>query len=384
MPFQFTRYLYIKEEVRAALLCALLSRLKDEALFWAAELYCSGFEEETLELLWEIYYDFYAALNPSLETYLIRKCRDTSLPKHSLIVSIIINICLKPCTTDVYVLRHLYTCKSVSSFTSEVDFNEIFVEQDFETLTTYILGKPMTPQVMQDIQRAAMKWCGTKKYKKMRKHSCCRVSDRRRFLSHIIQICTLGVYDIPRKNRLNISDRFIDKEVSGEFVKSLFDGVSLASNTSMSPRNFQEFSRTFRARNILKVCYKYKINESGFLPLFQLQRYKIGDEVLLNRYRDEWLYHASRTPFWATRLEKYGGVSNEERTVTFSDASKEESFYELYGLEPDEQPKSVQDACVAPIVKEAHGLKTFCAQFGGLDIFDHSGNLLFETESVVY
>jgi len=383
MPFQFTRYLYIKEEVRVALLCAILSRRKDEALFWAAELYCSGFEEETLELLWEIYYDFYAALNPSFETYLIRKCSDLSLPKHSLIVSVIINICLKPCTTDVYVLRHLYTCKSASSFASEVDLNKIFVEQDFKMLTTYILGKPMTPQVMQDIQRAAMKWCKTKNYKKMRQHSCCKVSDRRRFLSHIIQICTLRVYDIPKKNRLNISDKFIDKEVSGEFVKNLFDRVSDA-NASTPSRNFQEFSRTFRARNILKVCYKYKINESGFLPLFQLQRYKIGDEVLLNRYCAEWLYYASRTPFWTTCLEKYGGIVGEERTVRFSDALKEESFYELYGLEPDEQPKSVQDACVAPIVKEAHGLKTFCAQFGGLDIFDHSGDLLFETESVVY
>jgi hypothetical protein len=379
MTFQFTRYLYIKEEVRVALLCALLSRHKDEALFWAAELYCSGFEEETLELLWEIYYDFYAALNPSFETYMIRKCRDTSLPKHSLIVSIITNICLKPCTTDVYVLRHLHICKSASS-EPNLDLNKIFVEQDFETLTTYILGKPMTPQVMQDIQRAAMKWCKTKNYKKMRQHSCCKVSDRRRFLSHIIQICTLRVYDIPRKNRLNISDRFIDKEVSGEFVKNLFDRVS----ASTPPRNFQEFSRTFRARNILKVCYKYKINASGFLPLFQLQRYKIGEEVLLNRYCAEWLYYASRTPFWTTRLEKYGGISNEERNVRFIDALKEESFYELYGLEPDEQPKSVQDACVAPIVKEAHGLKTFCDQFGGLDIFDHSGDLLFETESVVY
>jgi hypothetical protein len=380
MPFQFTRYLYIKEEVRGALLCAILSRHKDEALFWAAELYCSGFEEETLELLWEIYYDFYAALNPSFETYLIRKCSDTSLPKHSLIASIIINICLKPYTTDVYVLRHLYTYKSASSLTSEVDINKIFVEQDFKTLATYILGKPMTPQVMHDIQRAAMKWCGTKKYKKMRQHSCCKVSDRRRFLSHIIQICTLRVYDNPRKNRLNISDRFIDKEVSGEFVKNLFDRVSV----STPSRNFQEFSRTFRPRNILKTGCKYKINDSGFLPLFQLQRYKIGDEVLLNRYRAEWLYYASRTPFWTTRLEKYGGIVGGERNVTFSDVSKEESFYELYGLEPDEQPKSVQDACVAPIVKEAQGLKTFCDQFGGLDIMEHSGDLLFETESVVY
>jgi len=375
-PFQFTRYLYIKEEVRCALLCAILSRRKDEALFWAAELYCSGYEEETLELLWEIYYDFYAALNPSFETYLIRKCSDLSLSKHSLIVSIVINICLKPCTTDVYMLRCLYVGAGATSATSAT--NIFTSEIDFKTLTMHILGKPMTPQVMQDTQLAVMKWCGIKKYKKMCQHTCCKVSDRRRFLSHIIQICTLKVYDIPRKNRLNISDRFIDKEVVGDFDKNLFEGGSTS-----PPRNFQEFSRTFRSRNILKTGCKYKINESGFLPLFQSQRYKIGDEVLLNRYRSEWLYYASRTPFWATCLEKYGGVVK-EGTVTFSDAAKEELFYELHGLEPDEQPKSVQDACIGSIVKEAYGLKTFCDQFGGLNIMEHSDDLLIEMQSAVY
>ena len=118
MPFSFTRYLYIKEEVRCALLCAILARRKDEALFWAAELICSGYEEEALELLWEIYYDFYAALNPSFETYLIRKCDDASLNHHSLIVSIITNICLKPYTTDVYVLRQMFSGSAPSAATT--------------------------------------------------------------------------------------------------------------------------------------------------------------------------------------------------------------------------------------------------------------------------
>jgi hypothetical protein len=382
MPFQFTRYLYIKEEVRCALLCAILSRHKEEALFWASELYCSGYQEETLGLLWEIYYDFYATLNPSFETYLIRKCSDSSLTCHALIVTIITNICLKPYTTDVYALRQMVLGVSES----KIDLGAVFAEQDFKTLATYILGKPMTQQVMQDIQHAAMKWCGTQKYKKMRKqtHTSCKVSDRRRFLSHIIQIFTLKVYDVPRKNRLNISDRFIDKKASiTDFVEDIFDRVS-----TLSSKKFSEFSRTFRARNILKVGCKYHINVSGFLPLFDLQRYKIGDEVLQNRYRSEWLYYASSTPFWATRIAKYGGIVEKggpKNQVVFSsdDLSKEETFYELYGVEPDEQPKNIQDACIAPICRELQGAKIFCDRFGDLNIFGY-GDSLFETCGIVY
>lgn len=374
MPFCFTRYLYIKEEVRCALLCAILSRRKDEACFWAAELCCSGYEDETLELLWEIYYDFYAALNPSFETYLIRKCSDVSLHRHALIISIITNICLKPYTTDVYALRQMF---SVTTPIEKMEPTKWFEEADFKTLATYILGKPMTPQVMGDIRLAALKWCGAKTCLKMRiTPPSCKVSDRRRFLSHIIQICTQQVYAVPRKNRLNISDKFIDNtNVVG------FDQIEV---TPSPIKKFSEFSKAIRAHNILKWGCKYKINESGFLPLFELQRYKLGESVALNRYHSEWLYYASTTPLWANRISKFGGVADvSKKQVMFNDVNKEESFYELYGLEPDEQPTEVQNACVAPIIKDTHGLKTFCRQFGGLNIFNYNDDL-FETKSVVY
>jgi hypothetical protein len=378
MPFCFTRYLYIKEEVRCALLCAILSRRKDEALFWAAELFCSGCEDETLELLWEIYYDFYAALNPSFETYLIRKCSDDSLNRRTLIISIVTNICLKPHTTDVYILRQMF---SGTTAIATMEPTKWFEEEDFKTLAAYILGKPMTPQIMGEIRSAALKWCGVKTCLKMRiTPVSCKVSDRRRFLSHIIQICTLRIYDVPRKNRLNISDKFIDNtKVIG------FNQFDVTPSPPLAPiKNLSEFSKTLRAYDILKMGCKYKINESGFLPLFELQRYKLGENSLLNRYRTEWLYYASGTPFWANRTSKFGGTLDvSKKQVIFNDVNKEESFYELYGLEPDEQPTEIQNACVAPIVKETHGLKMFCRQFGGLNVFNYNEDL-FDEKGVIY
>jgi hypothetical protein len=70
----FTRYLYIKEEVVLALLLALLEKKsQDECLLWTYELYYSGFQEEIFQIILKIYYDFFATLNPSMESYILVK-----------------------------------------------------------------------------------------------------------------------------------------------------------------------------------------------------------------------------------------------------------------------------------------------------------------------
>ena len=52
-PFVFvlTRYLYIKEDVLMSLLISILEKNYDQGLFWASELYFSGFQEEVVEYI---------------------------------------------------------------------------------------------------------------------------------------------------------------------------------------------------------------------------------------------------------------------------------------------------------------------------------------------
>ena len=59
----FTRYLYVKEEVEVAMLVSLLNGDRERALFWAYELYYSAPKAELVASLWRIYYEFYAMLN---------------------------------------------------------------------------------------------------------------------------------------------------------------------------------------------------------------------------------------------------------------------------------------------------------------------------------
>lgn len=65
-----TRYLYIKEEVMISLMVAIMEKNRDEAMFWAYELYWSGFQEEVFEYLMSVFAEMFEPLNPRLKQFL--------------------------------------------------------------------------------------------------------------------------------------------------------------------------------------------------------------------------------------------------------------------------------------------------------------------------
>ena len=69
----FTRYLYLKNDVIMALRASILNKDKESSYFWTAELLFSGFLDDTIQSLWQIYFDHYASSNITFETYLKKK-----------------------------------------------------------------------------------------------------------------------------------------------------------------------------------------------------------------------------------------------------------------------------------------------------------------------
>jgi hypothetical protein len=63
----FTRYLYSKSDVKQSLLLALLEHNDKESLFWAYELYYSGFKHDVFVYLINIYNFIYSYVNPTLK-----------------------------------------------------------------------------------------------------------------------------------------------------------------------------------------------------------------------------------------------------------------------------------------------------------------------------
>ena len=109
--FQFTRYLYEKDEVKIALLISLLNK-SDESIFWAYELFYSGFKDELIEWIWIIYYDFYYSKNPSFEKYLSNKLNNiTDVTEYKLVAVIVNNLLVRPFSLDVFILRKICSTK---------------------------------------------------------------------------------------------------------------------------------------------------------------------------------------------------------------------------------------------------------------------------------
>lgn len=91
-----TRYLYMKHEVCHSLILSIFDKHKNESMFWAFELYFSGFEYDVfkiLSVLFELYYD---EKNPTLGTHfnkLIMEWDDSKYKHHILgnIIDIMLN-----------------------------------------------------------------------------------------------------------------------------------------------------------------------------------------------------------------------------------------------------------------------------------------------------
>jgi hypothetical protein len=109
----FTRYLYLKDEVEISLTTSILEK-KEEAVFWAYELYYSGYKNETFTLLWKIYYYFFATLNPGFETYFMKKHKEwiesSSSSSYDYYISVIVNnLITRPYNMDVFFLHKINT-----------------------------------------------------------------------------------------------------------------------------------------------------------------------------------------------------------------------------------------------------------------------------------
>jgi hypothetical protein len=210
----FTRYLYDVSLVERSLELSLLAKNREEALYWAYELYHSGFQEYVWQLLFTLYNKHYSAIYPQLKMRL----------------------------------------------------SKIHAE-----------------------------WCET--------HNVC-------LLGNVVG--TLVVWDPnekdsskPRFNILYKEDRHATKPV-------------------ITP-----------VRHYLKHVSNYSVRPCNIDPTI-LQNIR---EAYLGK---DWLYYCSKTPVWAERIHSaYGIVNDEKKCVEFENDDALESFYDKWGIEPDEQPDHI-------------------------------------------
>jgi hypothetical protein len=376
--------LYEKEEVKIALVFSLLNKKEDDALFWAYELFYSGWEMEWIHLVWTIYYDFFAILNASLEKYLFNKIKIFLEKKDETIVALLVkNFILRPYSTDAFFLRILVPSLPLSlsekkgkekgegkgegkgerkgegkgegkgkekeekgkrEKSIEKTLVSLLEKNDLSQLSLYLLQEVEESQRV-EIMNPLIAWfvakgvsLDAKKYVKemqtmMKKNTA---YTRIIWLTRILYLFARWQNHTQGKN--------VYAHVDHEDI--------LAFETIVA-----DPEKKLPAYKILPLGALLSIDEGNYLSLFSLKRDTCN---ITQHYRDTWLYCASFSPLWLQRIESHGGKANHEnKKIEFDQEDYEDAFYEEYQYEPDEQKKTVQEKTIQPIKSERTWLSLY-------------------------
>jgi hypothetical protein len=359
----FTRYLYVKEEVRISLLVSILNKSND-AIFWAYELYYSGFKYELLNLIWKIYYDFFASLNPAYEAYFLKKHKELLDEKHNecIISSIIQDLLFRPFNTDIFMLRNICetfdidvdyyneTEKIINMDEVTFNFTQWFFNNDFRSIAQWILNinKNILPidvyKICLDIFDKEVKLLKSKLTKEF--VSAIKVNIN---INHILLSKIMTLFS--KKEELKKG-------------KSIYIHVEPEDIIIYEPIIGSEELKHYR---ILEIAYMCGIDDFKHLSLFNLSRNKYD---LQEKYCYNWEYHASFSPLWSKRIREFKGYPDYiKQKVIFIDDDLMQDFYDFYGLEPDEQKLNVQNKSIQ-IIEKIHNWKWFNEQYKKNSLFE--------------
>jgi len=299
--FRFSRYLYEVDEVKISLMMSILDKRRDEALFWAFELFRSGFITELGELLLNIYDDFYATTNPTFEKHVTNQDTITETQLYE----IISNMITKQHNADIYLLKII-----VQQFEIEPSTDD----SDLLAFASFILEESDTSLVLTTLQNLGVFKLSLQAPRKLMLV---------RFMQH-------------KQKQHDMESGCTKKRVL--FIKS-------KKNDDM----YEVDVSNARTHKILELATKHGIDEHNYLSLFNLKRDR---EDIVGAYRDYWLGCAAHSPVWLSRINEYGGSVTESGMVAFNDDELEEEFAKKYNLEPDEQKLETQNKTTQYIKKE--------------------------------
>ena len=353
----FTRYLYIKNEVEISLLSAILNKKNDESLFWAFELYYSGFTNDLLYLIWRIYFEFYATLNPTFEAFFLIKEKeakeaikennivdsiddnnDTIMPVF--IATIINNLLIRKYNTDVFFLREI--TMNLEMETPYMPLLECFSTNNYETIAHYIVETDdddfKNQQKIVDVAQEyfTTKGLNMKLFKSWKKTSTSvnPVNSKLIILSRIMHYYTL-----------------LNKEI--KIGKSLYINVEAENLITYKTK---QISFNDPPNKILYLSTIYS-PDTNYIVLFN-NNYK-RPENIMNYYEIDWLYYASFSPVWKERITLLGGtIDHKYKRIAFYEEEDEDTFFDNYNYNPEEQSPKVQQRNI-PIIPDKNPINNW-------------------------
>jgi hypothetical protein len=346
----FTRYLYVKDEVNLALVTSLLDK-KEKAIFWAYELYYSGFEVELFNHLWKIYFDFYYTLNPSFYDYFVKKQKEwrkmsKGSEKDKIIKMIVSDLLMRPYNLDTFLLRQIAT-----NFDIEFDapahitvdhiesmnisqINNWFINKNYTKIAEFVLHQ-CKEQYLDELLTFVSSYFKALTSKKLVEHKInknlptVKTEKRHMILAYImLQFTLMDELKMGKKLYVIVEDKDVIP----------FETI------------YSDYDKSFYPYKILPKAYLYGIDDDNYLSLFKLQRNAIN---LNDAYFKHWEYYAAHSPVWYERIKKCKGTINHElKNIEFPDDDFFEDFYDSYNYETDEQKPETTNKSIKNIVKE--------------------------------
>ena len=392
-----TRYLYALDDVYVCFIDALLNKNAEEALWWFFEYYYSleSNKEHAWQLLFEVYYDYYALYYPKMEKFIYQKYHNwrfgeecdgdnpyldlnfVTIPTQEIrhIVMVIKNLAIRRSSYDIFIVHQ--TVKQIGDFESErknyrfrkngvakerqwlVDFNftpELYSfiwalhKRDWLNICFWInvIGtcektdddKFEIDQIRYEIVRYFAEIekipIDYSKSKTLWNAACENYKNKcHMILALVVYMCKFS------KNTVIPDDvsfaKLYVKETKEEIAKII---------------EWNTWEQRKSGLSLWRVLYEKRLySVSRNLNCFSnLARYGNGVDML-DILRNHWLEYCYLCPLWNKRFEKYGArlVSHSDgkpKCIVFASERGEEEWMENYNYEPDEQPRFVQNKSV--------------------------------------
>lgn len=357
-----TRYLYEKEEVILSFITSLILKEEyKEVIFWFSEYYFSHYEEESWKLIWKVYYDFYAVFHPKLESFIMKKYhlwkKNNCDIKYAL--DCIKNLYNKKASGYVFNLR---------MYMNQYPYQDTIIKKNYEWLDEYpsdfrLLIKSIHHYCYKNIcyfiveldKKNRLKYLygwlikyfneqGHVSLKKKIKIALTQIESiqypEHYDMKHII--LALIIHMTLRAEKINIKQVFIQTS------KEELDYINEINERNRSFYHLLENKREFQI---------YPDIGSFNLPRFE------QDESMETMYLYHWDYYAYNCPLWKERFNENKHRLNElTKEVEFKNDIEQDRFYDMYGLDHDDQSIETQQ-CSTMNIEITHWFHWFSMCF---------------------
>jgi len=341
MDINFTRYLYLYDEVELSLIISLLhKRNLKKVLFWCYELYYSSENNDIFHFLIKVYFDFYALNNPKFYDYIVKNYKKWKSKK------------------DIYIVGNI--CKNLFGF--KFNLNVFLIRQ----ISNNVTKKDITAYKGRKPQ-----WCKQFDSKFSNLYIALNKKDYKNVCYYLKMLdCTssekfLGLINYFEKiEGATIIHENVKSELPeySDFEHYIYYALVLMFNHEYN-ENIKKIYSTLNndeKDNIVNINKKDDVQ-----PKYKTLRYKrlfkiakgIGcfnltrGNNIKNKMNYHWLYYASDNYYWKNILDKYKYKKDHiKKEIKFETDDMLEEFSENHGfLEPDEQSLETQEKSTCDI-----------------------------------